>query len=225
MRRVLQHVNFYVPLPEPSGKLSRAQLINKIIRLIGAKNYLEIGVNTKAQPGYSRDLIVAELIHGVDPNTKTDAEFHMSSDEFFSTHCNLKYDVIFVDGLHRFEQAYKDIVNALEVITESGVVVVHDTRPISFDTQTRRQGATNKWHGDVWRAIILLRLSHPDLVVLTVDTDEGCTIIFRGKGDPLPNILEDRLFEWHYFSRHYKSILNLIDEKCFEESFVNLRNQ
>lgn len=87
-------------LPEPAGNLSRAELLNIVIRSIGgAKRYLEIGVNTKAQPGYSRDKIIASVVHGVDPNPETDADFVMTSDRFFQDYCDRNYDVIFIDGL------------------------------------------------------------------------------------------------------------------------------
>lgn len=204
-------------LPDPSGGLSRAELINQIIRLVNGTKYLEIGVNTPKQPGYSRDSIVADLVHGVDPNTDTEAEFQMTSDEFFSNHCTETYDVIFVDGLHLFEQAYKDIVNALAALSERGVVIVHDTRPTSRQTSTRSQGTSGKWHGDVWRAILFLRLTHPDLAVLTVDTDEGCTLIFRGNGVSLPIQLDDDLFSWKNFTLNYERILNLVEVEDYLE--------
>ena len=216
----LRHrVDTVVSLPAPKGKLSRAEVINLVIEEIKASSYLEIGVNTQAQPGYSRDKIVAGLVHGVDPNVETEAEFHMTSDLFFSDHCNLTYDVIFIDGLHLFEQTYKDITNAISVLAENGVIVVHDTRPVRFNTQTRKPGSTSKWHGDVWRAIVLFRLTHPSFVVLTVDSDEGLTLIFRGKGDALPVVNRDDLFEWRMFRRNYALLLNLTSETRFIELF------
>jgi hypothetical protein len=148
----------------------------------------------------------------------------MTSDEFFASRRREKYDVVFVDGLHRFEPAYKDIVNALSALTNSGVIIVHDTRPVSFDTQTRKQGATNKWHGDVWRAIVFLRLTHPELAVITVDTDEGCTLVFRGAGEPLTGLFDDDLFSWSSFCANYETLLNLVQEEDFVERFLVARS-
>ena len=112
-------------------------------------------------------------------------------------------------------------MNALGVLQEGGIIVVHDTRPVSFSTQTRLQGDTYKWHGDVWRAIVFLRLTHPNLFVMTVDTDEGCTLISKGPGEPYSNIFDDSLFTWEFFAENYKELLNLVDVAEFLERFGN----
>lgn len=195
--------------------MSRVSILNLLLEKSSGKKYLEIGVNTPAQPGYSRDKIDAEVVHGVDPNPATKAEYIMTSDVFFADHCEESYDVIFVDGLHRFENAYRDILNSLEALNEDGIVVVHDTRPVSFSTQTRQQGRTLKWHGDVWRAIVFLRLTHPWLAITTVDTDEGLTLISKEGGKPYDLPLDDDLFNWAYFARNYDRILNLMSVEEF----------
>jgi len=193
-----------------SGNLSRAEVINHIIGELGAKNYLEIGVNTPNQPGYSRDLVRAEVRHGVDPNPNTAADFVMTSDEYFAAHCQTLYDVIFIDGLHQFEQAYKDILNSFDNLSENGVVIVHDTRPVSPSTATRCHGHANKWHGDVWRAIVLLRLSHPQYNLMTVDTDEGVTLIWRCCQSNLVGLPKGDPFSWTFFQAHHRSLLNVV---------------
>ena len=87
--------------------MNRIQIINNLIKKNNYKSYLEIGVNTPAQPGYSHDSIHVEIKHGVDPNVET--TYKMESDDFFKNHISQKYDIIFVDGLHLFEQAHRDI--------------------------------------------------------------------------------------------------------------------
>jgi len=206
-------------LPSVAGTLARFEVINRVIDSIGAKTYLEIGVNTPKQPGYSRDKIKAQVVHGVDPNPNSAADYIMTSDLFFSSHCSIYYDVVFIDGLHLFEQAYKDILNGLENLREGGVVIVHDTRPDSRITQTRNHGKANKWHGDVWKAILLLRLTHPALNVFTVDTDEGCTIISKGTGNPPPLNAHENIFSWRFYARNYKEVLNLVSVDEFMIKF------
>jgi len=110
-------LGFRSRMPPTSGSLRRADLLNHLIRNVQGEHYLEIGVNTRAQPGYSRDHILAKLIHGVDPNPATEADFVMTSDVFFAEHCQLVCDVIFIDGLHLFEQTYKDIINGLRFLS------------------------------------------------------------------------------------------------------------
>jgi predicted O-methyltransferase YrrM len=206
-------------LPSVAGSLARFEVINRVIDSIGAKTYLEIGVNTPKQPGYSRDKIKAQVVHGVDPNPNSAADYIMTSDLFFSSHCSISYDVVFIDGMHLFEQAYKDVLNGLENLREGGVVIVHDTRPDSRITQTRNHGQANKWHGDVWKAILFLRLTHRALNVITVDTDEGCTIISKGVGNPPDVNTSENIFCWRFYSRNYKEVLNLVSVDEFMREF------
>ena len=83
-------------------------IINSYIKRYNYKSYLEIGVNTPNQPGYNWIGVNCEIKHGVDPNV--DTTYRVTSDEFFEKHIKQKYDIIFIDGLHLFEQVYKDII-------------------------------------------------------------------------------------------------------------------
>ena len=94
-------------------KLTRIQIINSLIKKNNYKTYLEIGVNTPAQPGYSHTSVEIDTKHGVDPNV--DTTFKMTSDDFFVQNKN-SYDIVFVDGLHIFDQAHRDIVNSLNFL-------------------------------------------------------------------------------------------------------------
>jgi hypothetical protein len=151
--------------------MTRIELINSLIKRNGYTTYLEIGVNTPAQPGFSHDSIEIETKHGVDP--AVDTTFRMTSDDFFAQNKNT-YDIVFVDGLHIFEQAHRDIEHALLVLNEGGIIVVHDCNPIREITQ-RRERASSVWHGDVWKAILKLRMERRDIKLYTVRTDEGRT--------------------------------------------------
>ena len=195
--------------------MTRSKLINLIIKNKGYQKYLEIGVNTPAQPGWNFNNIKAKIKHGVDPLVNT--TFKMTSDEFFEKHIKMKYDLIFVDGLHLFEQVYKDIINSLAWLNENGTIVVHDCNPTEEITQ-RRVRASNAWHGDVWKAILKLRMENPDLAIYTVDADEGCAVIQRG-GQELfktKGAAAD-IYNFDFFDAHRKNILNLISVKEFKK--------
>lgn len=200
--------------------MTRAQLINHLIKKNSYKSYLEIGVNTPAQPGWSHDSIDIELKHGVDPNPDVHATFPVPSDEFFATHIKQKYDIIFIDGLHIFEQAYRDIINALKWLNDNGTIVVHDCNPTKEITQ-RRERASDVWHGDVWKAILKLRTKNPDVDLYTVDTDEGCAIIKKGRQDLLrfDNERND-IYTFDFLSKHRKEILKLISVNEFKQRYA-----
>jgi hypothetical protein len=197
--------------------MTRTQLLNALIRKFGYTSYLEIGVNTPAQPGYNFPNTEIALKHGVDPAVDTD--FKMTSDEFFESHVSRKYDLVFVDGLHLFEQAHRDIVNSLAWLGENGTIVVHDCNPVTEITQ-RRERASDAWHGDVWKAILKLRMEEPKVEILTVDTDEGCTVIRPGRQELL-NYSEtpEVLYDYAFFDRHRREILNLVSVKEFVRRF------
>ena len=196
--------------------MTRTELINKLIKKYDYKSYLEIGVNTPSQPGYNWVGVDIETKHGVDPNV--DTTYRMESDTFFSDHITQKYDIVFVDGLHLFEQVYKDIVNSLSNLNDGGVIVVHDCNPTTEITQ-RRLRASDAWHGDVWKSIVRLRLENPELDVCTVDTDEGCGIIKKGKQDLL--VVEDGVDTYHYdfLNENRLNALNLITIEDFKRKY------
>lgn len=199
-------------------KMTRSELINALIKKNAYKSYLEIGVNTPKQPGYNWNSVIIETKHGVDPNPKTNAAFVMTSDEFFEKHISMKYDIVFVDGLHLFEQAYRDIMNSLKYLNDGGTIVVHDCNPLLEKTQVREHVA-GAWHGDVWKAILKLRMEERDLSIYTIDTDEGCGIIQKGHQELL--VVKDKgvdPYTFAFFNKHRKEILNLISVKEFKKS-------
>lgn len=128
----------------------------------------------------------------------------------------MKYDIIFVDGLHIFEQAHRDIINSLKYLNEKGVIVVHDCNPKKEITQ-RRERASSVWHGDVWKAILKIRMENPEVEIYTVNTDEGCAVIKKGSQQlfkPKDNNLND-IYNYKYFKKNKKEILNLISVREF----------
>lgn len=196
--------------------MTRTEIINALIDKHGYEDYLEIGVNTPSQPGYNWIGINIENKHGVDPNV--DTTFRMTSDEFFEKHISKKYDIVFVDGLHIFEQAYRDIKNSLNNLFENGTIVVHDCNPVTEITQ-RRERASDAWHGDVWKAIVKLRMEEIGLTIHTVDTDEGCAIIRRGSQILLPVSPDEDPYDYSFLERRRVEALNLISVEGFIELY------
>jgi hypothetical protein len=199
--------------------MTRTELINSLIKQNNYESYLEIGVNTPSQPGYNWDGVEIDLKHGVDPNVNT--TFKMESDEFFKNYINRKYDIVFVDGLHIFEQAYRDIINSLNNLEENGVIVVHDCNPITEITQ-RVIRASDAWHGDVWKAIVKLRIENSDISIHTVDTDEGCCIIKKGKQEVLIVDTSVDVYNYDFLDKNRTLALNLISVDEFKTIYGSL---
>lgn len=196
-------------------KFTRSEIINSLIKKNNYKSYLEIGVNTPSQPGYNWDNIEIALKHGVDPAVNT--TFKMTSDELFGRYIYMKYDLIFIDGLHLFEQVYRDIINSLKWLNDNGTIVVHDCNPTLEITQ-RRDRASSIWHGDVWKAILKLRMEKPNVSLYTVDADEGCAVIQKGKQKLFkPKGKKNNVYKFSFFDDNRGEILNLISVKEFKK--------
>ena len=90
------------------------------------------------------------------------------------------FDMIYVDGEHTFEQAYRDLVNSINHLSKWGVVLLDDTVPkdsiaaIPSEAESKiaslRVHGTDTWthQGDVWKLILQVNEFHKDLTVRTV---------------------------------------------------------
>ena len=196
----------------------RFDIINFLIKRNGATRYLEIGV----EDGDSMNAIQCQKKHGVDPASKN-ATHRLESDEFFEMLApHVKYDVIFVDGLHVADQSERDIVHSLEHLTPNGFIVVHDCNPATEwhqrSFQEAKKNGCREWNGDVYKAIIRLRAIRNDIDVCVVDTDYGCAVIRLVEPNEKKLLLseftriEDIKFQW--FHQNRQRLLNL---KTFDQ--------
>jgi hypothetical protein len=154
---------------------SRSNLINYLIGLYGYSTYLEIGVDN----GMNFERVNCSYKVGVDPSNNYDKiTFNITSDEFFAQNKET-FDIVFIDGLHLSEQVVKDIQNSLDVLNPRGTIIMHDCLPNSEFAQSRER-LGDHWNGDVWKAFAHYR-KNPDLIMFTLNTDQGLGFIKRGK--------------------------------------------
>ena len=195
--------------------MERFDLINHLIKVNGYGSFLEIG--TQAKINFTSVEIEKKIC--VDPDPNSGADYQMSSDEFFDLNTE-NFDIVFVDGLHHADFAYRDIVNSLSILNPGGCVVVHDVIPFSYEAQVipldkASSLGTVAWNGDVWKSWIKLRTERNDLSMKCVNEDHGCGIInftSPGNGDHLEN------FNMGYYTYNrdlVMSTLNLITYKEF----------
>ena len=153
--------------------MSRTDIINYVIEKFGFNSYLEIGVQF---PHSNYNKILAPRKVGVEPFPVGDwlnlSVVKQTSDEFFRTlEPYVKYDVIFIDGLHTREQCLIDIQNSLNHLSDRGFIFVHDCLPTE-EYQTSREDNGREWTGDVWKSIVDIK-ENKGLDVCTIDTDWG----------------------------------------------------
>jgi predicted O-methyltransferase YrrM len=199
---------------------SRTDIINYIIEKINAERYLEIGVEN----GNNFESVFCKYKLGVDPDPSSKALLIQTSNYFFA-HNKVKFDVIFIDGLHIKEQVLLDISNSLDSLNDGGVIVCHDINPEHEWLQRReRTNEQIEWTGDCWRAFVELRKTRRDLEMFVVDTDYGCGIIKRGTQQTIDYPSD---IDYEYFDKHRKRLLNLksVDEfkMMFQKNSTQVR--
>lgn len=201
-------------------KTQRWELMNYLIKKYGLINYLEIGVND----GLCIRQIIAEHKDGVDPYpgsevggaTVPEINYPISSDDFFNLIKNhdIKYDMIFIDGLHHSIQVDKDIQNSLNHITDNGFIILHDCNPLVYEMQIVPR-VTGLWNGDVWKSITRLRCIEPNLEVMVIDMDWGVGVVKKGKQSLYDKAPLEECLTWDYFDKHRVELNNLITVEEF----------
>lgn len=195
--------------------ITRTNIINHLIQKYNYKTYLEIGLFDSNN--YSQ--IIAPIKYGVDPSPKALCKnaitFLGTSDDFFKKEYNIKFDIIFIDGLHLDSQVRKDISNSLLNLNQNGTIVMHDCLPTNETEQKEDPEIANygPWLGTCWKAFAYNRMTREDLTMFTLNTDCGCGIIRFGKQKLFPYSEESNLT----YDFYLKNAAELMQIKGIEE--------
>ena len=184
---------------------SRIDIIQKIISNQQYKSYLEIGCDN--DENFSRISIDKKV--GVDP--LKGGTLRMTSDEFFKKN-KLFFDLIFLDGLHTYEQTIKDIDNSLNYLKKNGLIVIHDCLPKKIWNQIvpRMYG---HWNGDVWKAIVHSR-TYSSADTYTCIADHGLGIIFKRKNRNQLDLKKNfKNLKFSDYYENHKEFMNLISHE------------
>jgi hypothetical protein len=167
----------------PAGvRIRRAAILNTLVEKYGYQSYLEMGQGERKN---TLDWVQCRVKVGVDPDRTLNAAYQMTSDEFFALN-NDRFDLVFIDGLHHADQVERDILNALQILTSNGTIVLHDCNPTSEEWQlVPRPKNPTPWTGDVWKTWVKLRATRSDLTMCVVDADFGCGVIRRGRQETI----------------------------------------
>ena len=181
----------------------RWDLIEHLDNKYKFSNYLEIGCNDDEL--FSRIKIKNKI--GIDP--VIGGNIKITSDDFFMQN-KLKFDCVFIDGLHIYDQVKRDIVNSSEFLNDNGFILVHDCLPRSISSQAVPRYKLT-WNGDVWKAIVDLRRD-PNLEIFTCLADEGISIIQNKKNSNIlkidKKISEIKFKDFYYNHQEYMRIIS-----------------
>ena len=141
----------------------------------------------------------------------------ITSDDFFLQN-KLKFDCIFVDGLHVYDQVKRDIVNSSKFLNENAFILVHDCLPRSISRQAVPRYRLT-WNGEVWKAIVDLRRD-PNLEIFTCIADEGISIIQNKKNSNILK-LDKKISELKFkdFYYNHKDYMRPISFSQFKDEY------
>ena len=191
---------------------SRIEIIQSIIDKKNYKKYLEIGCDKNEN--FSKINITHKV--GVDPIRG--GTLRTTSDDFFKANKE-RFDLIFLDGLHTYEQTIEDINNSLKTINQDGVIIIHDCLPKKIWNQIVPR-VYGHWNGDVWKAIVHSR-TYQDADTYTCIADHGLGIIFKRKNRNFLK-LNEKNFKKLKFKDYYnfhQEYMNTINYENLEEIF------
>lgn len=174
--------------------LQNLQLIHDHIK---AETYLEIGVAggaSLAMAGVNCRAI------GIDPGFKLERSiaawaklFYLPSDDYFAQHDTRALlggkdvELSFIDGLHTFDQVFRDLINVMPFLSKKSHVILHDVYPVHGITAERIRKSIF-WTGDVWKVIFLIREFLPDLEFTTIPTSPSGLFLIKGFDGKAPVI-------------------------------------
>ena len=189
----------------------RWDLIQYLISKNKYSDYLEIGCDQDQL--FSKIKIENKV--GVDPYSG--GNVRKTSDEFFKYNKN-KFDIIFIDGLHIYNQVKKDILNSIDCLKEGGIVLVHDCMPDSLSKQAVPRYRMI-WNGDVWRAIVDLR-QRENLEIFTCEMDQGIGIIKKERNTSILKINKPIInLKFKDYYDNYKYFLRVISVEELKKKY------
>ena len=164
---------------------NRIATVNYLVSISGGLNarYLEIGCASNAL----FDSVASIYKTGVDP--ASGGTHRMTSDSFFANNQEI-FDVIFIDGLHEYEQVHRDTINALKTVEVGGYIAFHDFLPSTWK-EHHVPRISETWTGDCWKlAVQLVESTGIEFVIL--DIDHGVGLLKKLSDDwSVPKVTED----------------------------------
>jgi SAM-dependent methyltransferase len=183
--------------------MQRSEVIQRLLDLYEAPSYLEIGVcdgttfhavraarRVAVDPAFTFDPEVARA----DP-AQAGATYHpIPSDAYFTgAGRDDAFDLIFLDGLHLFDQTLRDLIHAIARLKPGGAIVIDDVLPVSYGASLRDVEESAKfrrmspgpeeakaWMGDVFKLVFWIRDYLLDWDYATVDANHGQLVLWRG---------------------------------------------
>jgi hypothetical protein len=183
---------------------NRIAVVNLLLADKPDGHYLEIGCANNDL----FDSVIAKHKVGVDP--QQGGTHRLTSNEFFARNGGARYDVVFIDGLHTYEQTRQDVINALRCVGKNSWIALHDMFPRDW-LEEHVPRISGGWNGDVWKVAFELA-SAPDIDFKLLKIDHGVGVLrVLKEGATIPDMqgtLGDKRFPYFY---EHAATLPLVD--------------
>ncbi len=222
-------------MPEAPRRSGTVPRLEALASTNDAQHYLEIGVEKGAT---FLNATFFDLRHGVDPQFRFDVGayespsvrfFEMTSDAFFTGHADpkQKYDIIFLDGRHTFEQTFRDFcasqVHAhddtiwlIDDVYPSDIFAAHHDMRTAYKYREEHGLQGKRWMGDVYKVVFAIHDFFPTLSFRTsVGNWNPQTIVVRRPRStftPLYNNFERISRMTYYDFMEHRERMNLTDD-------------
>jgi glycosyltransferase involved in cell wall biosynthesis len=154
-------------------------LIKWLIKLTNCQSYLELGSETIQE--IKKIVKTCVCVDNINIKNNDIELFQMTTNEFFKIN-NQKFDIIFIDKNHNFKQTKIDFDNSLNILNKHGIIIIHDTDPITEELLKPN-------HCDDCYKIIDYIEKQEYLNVITLPLQEtGMTIVMRKNDKRIINI-------------------------------------
>ena len=229
--------------------MDRVKLIQLLMKQKGLTNYLEIGVfnghvffkikskfKIAVDPEFAFDFLRKTGKILSNPYNLFNKYYSKTSDDFFKQDApglfeQKKVQLAFIDGMHEYAFALRDVENTLDYLTNDGVIILHDCNPEtenangSFE-EWKKSGYIGTWNGDVWRTILHLRSLRNDINVFVLDCDHGLGVVTRGKPENKLNFTLQQINQFAYkdFNANRNQWINL-KPADYAYQYFNLKYQ
>lgn len=190
---------------------NRIAFLNKAISKYNFNTikYLEIGVDKNTVFNSIPIPIVNKI--GVDPIQG--GTHRMTSHDFFKKNFD-KFDVIFIDGDHNYEQVRQDLIECLKILNTNGIIFLHDVLPRSELEQIIPQ-KIDIWTGDVWKLIIELIENSKTLEIHIANIDHGVCMIKPKDNVIFGNTINYKNLKYEDFLERLYKKANILESEEF----------
>jgi len=166
--------------------------------------------------------------------------FQITSDEFFgyldrgtisfgneASVEKIKFDVIFIDGYHTFEQSFRDFENSLRYSHEKTLWLIDDTVPSdaysalpdpAVSRYKRKLAGLERgdWHGDVFKTVFAIHDRYPEISYCTLMGSNPQTVLWRApkshRAPAFSSLAEIEKTTYYEMIRHGKLMMPVSDE-------------